>query len=559
MSARASLPRSATLLTVATLAGAAVLGAEAPARACGGFFCSRTPIVQSGERIVYGLEADGTLTMIVEIEYAGDDADFAWILPVPAPPISIELGSTALLDLLDGATSPRIAVTDVVEEGTCLGTCGCAGCLFPTAGLEVALADAGPPPDARSAEPTLFQAEDGEFSSVDVILDRPIGPFEVVVLGGASGTAVAEWLVAHGYVVPAGALPILDQYAAAGQGFVALRMRGDVRTRRIRPIVLRMPTPEVCLPLRLTAVAATPRLPITAFFLAPGPVVPRNVSFVEVPLTDPALYLRGGTRTWNDAANAAIAEHGGVAFAAAYVGATPRVALRVPYAAGLSRETDVATFIRRLATELGYTGDADLFAVLRDHLWTPSSDPLMHQAYFNCLATRSTSECGGPESQDLAPLAAAIDEEITRPRAYAADLLERHANLTRLYTSLRPEDMNVDPIFVLDDGFPATSNVLGATAVIECSGPSVLRAEAGVRLEVDGNVVMRIPAPSCRGTGSGTPARTAPLSGRRHCGCRAGRPEPPGELISALGLAVAVALETRRGRRRTDARAPRSP
>src|SRR5262245_12426023 len=50
------------------------IGLRAPiAHACGGFFCSTAPVDQSSERIVYGLEADGTLTMAVQIQYRGSD------------------------------------------------------------------------------------------------------------------------------------------------------------------------------------------------------------------------------------------------------------------------------------------------------------------------------------------------------------------------------------------------------------------------------------------------------------------------------------------------------
>jgi hypothetical protein len=78
--------RRLTYLGLATMCAASL--PIQTAHACGGFFCSSSPIDQAGETIVYGLEDDGTLTMAVQLRYAGDDDDFAWIMPVPAPPRS---------------------------------------------------------------------------------------------------------------------------------------------------------------------------------------------------------------------------------------------------------------------------------------------------------------------------------------------------------------------------------------------------------------------------------------------------------------------------------------
>src|SRR5688572_12783912 len=106
--------RTAMICAGLVLAGVAPDGR---ARACGGFFCSSSPVQQASETVVYGIEEDGTLTMSVQITYEGQDDDFAWILPVPVAP-EISLGTDALFTALIDATQARFT-TSTATEGTC--------------------------------------------------------------------------------------------------------------------------------------------------------------------------------------------------------------------------------------------------------------------------------------------------------------------------------------------------------------------------------------------------------------------------------------------------------
>ena len=86
----------------ALVLGVCALGAiTAPrtARACGGFFCSNAsrPVAQSGEEILFSIDADGSITAVVQIAYAGPAESFAWIVPVPSVP-ELSTGTNALFD-----------------------------------------------------------------------------------------------------------------------------------------------------------------------------------------------------------------------------------------------------------------------------------------------------------------------------------------------------------------------------------------------------------------------------------------------------------------------------
>ena len=91
MQQRRSAARSRCTILVLGLA-LAVSGlwlAPAPSHACGGFFCSATPVDQTAERIIFTVNDDGTITAYIQIRYTGEKDNFAWIIPVPAPPTSM--------------------------------------------------------------------------------------------------------------------------------------------------------------------------------------------------------------------------------------------------------------------------------------------------------------------------------------------------------------------------------------------------------------------------------------------------------------------------------------
>lgn len=466
--------RSWLALTAVGVASLAVHSmAPSEARACGGFFCSSSPIDQAGETIVYGLEDDGTLTMSVQIRYRGDDDDFAWILPVPAPP-EISLGSDALFTELTRVTQP-VFVTDYETRGTCRehprcvyeSGCGTAsdGCGYGDFEPDPYVYD-GPYVDAGASSSIDAGASDAgpRGDGVTVFSQGPVGPYETAVLGAATAAEVLAWLTEHGYDIPASSEPLLESYARGGQVFVALRLSSNADTRMLQPIVMRMPTAEACLPIRLTAIATVPDMPITAFFLGQERVTPWNYSSAVVDANDLGLWQGG--RTWASEASRAVDALGGQAFVTDYAGPTPALSLELAAVDDLAAESDPALYLQALA-DRGYRGEARLLELLERYLEPPMGTAPVD--YYNCLAIGSLSECGEPTSFDPSGLTAAIELQITAPRRDAHALVHRHNYLTRLYTTLSAEEMTIDPVFVPDAGLGNYSNVHRATLVIECS------------------------------------------------------------------------------------------
>ncbi len=108
--------RPASLL--ALLASVPLLLSPERASACGGFFCdSSQPVNQSAERIIFTHDADGTVTAVIQIQYAGPAEEFAWVLPVAGSP-EVNVSSNAAFTRLQLATNPQYQLTTRVE-GTC--------------------------------------------------------------------------------------------------------------------------------------------------------------------------------------------------------------------------------------------------------------------------------------------------------------------------------------------------------------------------------------------------------------------------------------------------------
>jgi len=498
------------MLGCAAALGAVAVGMARPdtAQACGGFFCSRTPVDQSGETVIYGMEADGTVTMSVQIQYQGNDDDFAWILPVAAPPTEISVGSEALFDALHAATNPVFAWETRVE-GACRDYPACTWGSYTGSGGGCGMSSASPSGwrgdyvDAAVPDPTTTVPPTRTDPGVTVYGQEVVGPYETVVLGAATAGEVVTWLGDHGYDVPEQTAPLLEPYAETGHVFVALRLSANRVTGTLRPLTMRIPSSEACLPIRLTAIASVPDMPITAFFLGAYGAAARNYSSVVVDVASPDFW--DGTRRWSEAVDAAVEAAGGHAFSTDYSGGTPAVIVELPSVADLAGEPDAAAFLRTLM-ERGYPGDQVTLELFETFIVPPEGEEA--RSYYDCLAAASTEACGAPQSFDPAGLARAIGEQITVPREEAQRLVNRHRHLTRLFTTMDPIDMTLDPVFMQGPEVPEVSNVHTATLVTECSG--VYYADGAPQSwEIEGESFPR---------GSGVPADDA-----AYCEARGGR------------------------------------
>lgn len=435
------LNRSMLLLPLA-----ASLAAPAQALACGGFFCSSVPMDQSKERIIFAIdEAEGSVETHVQIFYEGAAAEFAWIVPVPAVP-ELGLSIDALFQALDSTTQPWFWL-----EQRFVGDCQ----LFY------------PPMEADSV-----QDEATNGGGVTVIAETQVGPYDTVTLQATSEVELLNWLQANEYVIPDAVGAHLAPYVAEASYFIALKLSNDRDAGDIAPIKFTYQASAAMIPLVLTAIAATPDMRLQPYVFADARAVPDN--YLHVQINEAAIDWIGGGSNYDAVITQAANEAGGQAFATDFSGPTDTMRGML-WAEGrfdldLLRSTDdPATFVSHMLS-MAFPRTPQVQNLIRTFIPMPASaveDGLDEASFYNCL------DCY-PEylaEIDFAPVAFAntLDEVIVTPLEEAEALFWDNPVVTRMTSSMSPDEMTSDPQFILNPDMGPVSNQHTATLVIDCT------------------------------------------------------------------------------------------
>lgn len=424
------------------------LALSAPTWACGGFFCNNAePVDQSGETIVFGVE-DGMVTTHVRIAYTGAAEDFAWVLPVPGVP-ELFLSTEVLFDALELGTSvqPRLHVS---HTGPCVST----------------ESDA----DTDSDSDSDVDSDGGPFGSgVDVLAEAAVGPYDTVVLQATSSVALVEWLQTNGYAMPDVLAGSVDPYLASGMNFLALKLQKTETTGDLAPLGLRWPGDRPSVPLRLTAVAATPDMPLTVYVLGPHRAVP--LSYLHVQLNPLSWDFFGDGPILRRRLTEAADEAGGLAFATTYAGGdVPTVYTPGTLeTAGLEAVTEPLEWFRTVLSR-GFPPTNDFMEVLRTHV--PAPDGVDENSFYNVPEYYPEEWAALAATFDAVAATADLDARVAEPRRSAQALLDAFPYLTRLETVISPDEMTVDPMFGFNADLPAVSRFPEATlhSVCDSSG-----------------------------------------------------------------------------------------
>jgi hypothetical protein len=215
--------------------------------ACGGFFCSTTPIDQNAERIIFTINGDGTITAIVGINYVGEAEDFSWIVPVPSVP-ELDVAETNTINQLDFFTQVSVTAPDYF--------CG------PAMPAFVGFGGGG------GGGPVLDQGA--------------VGPYNYAVLGSEDPDEMITWLRENNYQVTPEMEPLIDVYVQEGMYFLAMKLQTDAEVSDIQPIVMTYESENPMIPLRLTAVAAVDNMPVITWIFADEQYVPINYAHPSV-------------------------------------------------------------------------------------------------------------------------------------------------------------------------------------------------------------------------------------------------------------------------------------
>lgn len=355
---------------------------------------------QSSEQILFEVEP-GWVTAHVLIRYAGDPAQFAWIVPVPEVP-EIGVSPSSAFGLLDRATAPitSIQVDDLCprSEWACYFEGKRSGGCTPgpaSAGYEEPghFADAGF--DGDAAPPVMPPP-------VDVIAEQVVGDYQTVTFRASEATAAVQWLRDSGFIVNATTSIYMESYIQDNMVLVAVKLVPGASARAIKPLKLRYRAAFPSVPLILTAVAAQPHLTVTAFIYGATPFTVMSHPIVTLDSSRLAIDPSGRSNYPMLLAHT-IDEAGGDAFAIEYSGGSS------PSLVGTGN----------------CCGSFDTCGIANDHRC-------------QCPGTEiDAADCS--ELPDL-------DDGVALLQALAV----KYPQLTRITTRISPEEMTFDPVYAPD-------------------------------------------------------------------------------------------------------------
>jgi Uncharacterized protein conserved in bacteria (DUF2330) len=477
---------------LAAMALGVVLADAGTARACGGTFCDGVPpgqppmpVDQTGENVLFVMSA-GFVEAHIQIQYQGDPARFAWIIPVQKTP-ELSVGSEILFVNLLNATVPTFTLTSSSQ-----------GCGSGSSGSSSSGAGCGASSDSTSASSFGAPKTGGTDTDAPKVAARnTVGNFETVTLQPTSAQGLLDWLTQNGYESDAAdALPELQYYVGKGYVFVAVKLVPNAGVDEIHPLVVRYPGNEPCVPLRLTRVAAVDDMTVRTFFLGENRVVPTG-AYKQVTLNPAQLDWIGLGKNYNLAVSRAVDTPvaDGHAFITEYAGPSSAVDKTGIYSASWSSAPFATETPEQALAELTSQGLLScssasscsaahplVFPLLERYLPPPAG--VSDADYYSCLSCYPTAD---QSLWDGNLFAADYQTLISGPAQHAVDVLQNHLYLTRMVTRISPAEMTADPTFV-EWATPIgdVSNQLAATRVSRCDGSAFVNTSDGRLIEGTG-------------------------------------------------------------------------
>jgi hypothetical protein len=287
------------------------------AAACGGFFCTTVPVDQSAERIIFAMD-EGRITTIVQINYTGSPDNCAWVLPVPNVP-TLAVGDMNTFRDLDRMTAPLFVPP--------------------------------PPPDClRRPIPMAAPAAAGA-DGVSVLASGTVGPFGYDVVTSPDPGEMVRWLRDNGYRIDPAMEPLIAVYTDEGMPFLAMKLQPGRGTSDITPIRLEYDSSQPMIPLRLTAVAAQPKMGVLVWVFGAGRTGPQN--YVDMSISDgEVLFNPFGANNYRQVVAQAADQAGKRAFVTEYAGPTTGLRPAEPTAQQLVQKYPYLTrFYTRISPE----------------------------------------------------------------------------------------------------------------------------------------------------------------------------------------------------------------
>jgi len=230
----------------------------AVANACGCFASSDAPVDQTGERILFRQDGANDWTAFVEVQFgcSQPNQEFAWLIPVQDGfdvDRDVSTAPAGLFDDLEHATAPRFnaaPAANLMDPASCSTTS---------------------PVDLMTHELDPLGA-----TSSFLLGQAVVGPYEIDLLEGNT-ELLLDWLDDAGYQLPEVAEEPIQHYVDNGFQFLGIKLHPSELTGPVETLVLDCGMTEPTVPLKLTAPAATPDMPITVYVLGNERVSPSGV------------------------------------------------------------------------------------------------------------------------------------------------------------------------------------------------------------------------------------------------------------------------------------------
>jgi hypothetical protein len=247
-----------------------------------GFYCAKadTKLFNKASQVVLVRDGDRTV-MTMASDFQGSLKEFALVIPVPTilRREQIHVGDKALVEHLDAYSAPRLVE---YSDGN--------PCRLPALAETLTVAGTSP----------VVARDDVRGRSLGVTIEAQytVGEYDILILSAAQSSGLETWLRGNGYVIPAGASPVIASYLKQNMKFfvakVNLGEQAKLGFNHLRPLQIAYESPKFMLPIRLGMVNADKQQELFVYALTRrGRIETTNYRTVKLPSNmDLPVYLK---------------------------------------------------------------------------------------------------------------------------------------------------------------------------------------------------------------------------------------------------------------------------
>jgi hypothetical protein len=159
---------------------------------------------------------------------------------------------------------------------------------------------------------------------VTVFDQGSVGPFNYAVIGSQDPLALINWLKENKYQITPAMEPFINVYVKEQMQFLAMKLQPNKQVRDIQPVKMTYKAVKPMIPLRLTAVAATPNMVVLTWILSRMQAEPENYAVVKVPDSD-IVFTGFGGNNYATLVSTRLNDYQGRAFITEFAGPTARL------------------------------------------------------------------------------------------------------------------------------------------------------------------------------------------------------------------------------------------